>query len=1341
MVEGDEAQGNPQGNPNLNAPVNNNASFIRPPKPLVVHGANCATNWTNWSQQYEWFEIATGMDQKTQNIQVATFMSSIGVDAATIFNTFACTAQELASLDAIKLRFKNYFTPKTNVTYERYQFNRMTQQDGETFDEFLTKAKAQSAKCEFGTLHDSLLRDKIIIGIRSESLREQLLADDDSTLDRVTNKCRATELATKQLSGLKGDGASVHAINKHYKKRSESGEYSKSTTFDCKNCGNNHAHRSCPAFGKTCKTCGNRNHFSKMCRSGGGARPKSSKKPTKKVHAVESDQSSSDNEFFINSISKDQKDHTATNLDDERNWFEQVQIGHIDVKIKLDSGAQCNVIAKELATKIGARMHESRTKRIITYGGDRINVAGEIVAETRVRGRAYDIKYIVVDQNVSPVLGKTSCEHTELILRVKEIGKNHQVFDGLGCLRNFEYDIEFVDNPSFEIHSARRIPYAYQQMVKDELDRMVKQNVIQEVTEATPAVSPMVVVKQRGKIRICIDPTDVNKNVLRRHYPLKTLEEIAARVSGSTVFTKLDCTKGFWQIKLSKRTQKYLTFATPWGRYSCVKLPFGLCSAPEVFQQVMTKLLTGIDKAEASMDDILIFAADKAELQKTTDQVLARIEKAGLTLNKDKCEFEKSKIKFLGHMLGPKGVEIDPEKVEAIGKLREPENRPELQRLLGMVTYLAKFIPNLSQITQPLRALLVKEAEWVWTPHQKKAFEDIKRVLSSTPVLRYYNVNDDVTLQADASSYALGAAILQESQPVAYASRSLTKAERNYPQIEKEALAIRFACKKYHAYIYGKRLTVETDHKPLESIFKKPITSAPPRLQRILLDIAPYAPKIIYKKGETMHIADILSRDCDNDEPSDDEEFEVLDFICVSEQAATRIKAATNRDKTLQQLQRIVREGWPENRESVPNDLKPYWNFRDQIVEYDGFLLKGQKLIIPDDEKKSTLKQLHAGHQGLQRTLSAARSHVFWLNMAKEINDYVDKCSVCEATQKSNAKEPLITKEIPKYPFQIVATDLFTFMSREFLLIVDSYSGFFDFRQLRHTTSNEVIENLKSWFATHGIPEKLESDNGPQYSSLEFRQFADEWGFTHSTSSPRYPQSNGLAERYVQTAKQLLRKCTRDKSDIKLALLTCRNTPRNEALGSPNQRLMSRTTRSRIPVTEEQLKPRIVNNVDQQLAALRELQKYYHDRNARPSKQLDVGDQVRLQQGNRDWTGATVTSKTNAPRSYILRTDAGQIFRRNSKHLHATQAKIERPSSIILRAHSPSPSQINTRRNASDSPRPRPTEEFQPAASSSHQPPPKNSVTNQHRPNRESAPISVYTRSGREVKRPEKMNL
>lgn len=183
----------------------------------------------------------------------------------------------------------------------------------------------------------------------------------------------------------------------------------------------------------------------------------------------------------------------------------------------MDTGAQCNVIPKAIVKNIGADLKESRTRRIVAYGGTPFNVVGEIIAKTIIRGKLFNIKYIVIDkQDATPILGRNSCEQTGLVLRVKEISidQDPDVFDGLGCLKDFEYDIDFIENPSFEVHPARRIPHAYRSLVKDELDNMVKQNVIKEVTEAKPAVSPMVVVKQKGKIRICIDPTDVNKNVI-----------------------------------------------------------------------------------------------------------------------------------------------------------------------------------------------------------------------------------------------------------------------------------------------------------------------------------------------------------------------------------------------------------------------------------------------------------------------------------------------------------------------------------------------------------------------------------------------------------------------------------------------------------------------------------------------------------------------------------------------------------------------------------------------------------------------------------------------------------
>lgn len=1232
------------------------SNFIKPPKPLQVCG-NIANNWKLWSQQYEWFEEATRLDRKSQKVQIGTFMSCIGADAVTIFNTFGLEGPAL-QLGTIKERFSAYFTPKTNVTYERYTFNKLNQAEGETFDEFFTKVKTQSAKCEFAVLTDSLVRDKIIVGIRNDKVREKLLSE-EVTLDRATQICRASELASSQLKSIQKDETpDVNAITK-MRRSKKSSSSSTSKSFDCKRCGRNHNPKECPAFNQKCNKCKKNGHYAKMCQG--------SKTKDNKVHAVkdDSDEYSEDDNVYINAVS--------TNNDDDKNWIESIKIGNINVDMKLDSGAQCNVLPKRIANKIGAQLYTSQTKRIITYSGHNIDVAGELKTSAIIRSKKVDLKFIVVKEDVTPVLGKASCESSGLIMRIKEIRES--VFDGLGCLKNFEYDIDFIDNPQFEIHAARRIPHAYRESVQKELESMVRQQVIVPITEATPAVSPMVIVKQRGKIRICIDPTDVNKNVLRRHYPLTTMDEIAAKISGATVFTKLDCKKGFWQIKLSERTQKYLTFATPWGRFSCLKLPFGLCSAPEVFQQIMSKLLVGIKNAEVSMDDILIFGENIESLKKTQEAVINRIEKAGLKLNKDKCVFEARKIKFLGHIISANGMELDEEKVEAIKQLKTPVNKTELQRFLGMVTYLSKFIPNMSSITHPLRKLLEKDIEWLWTEEQTAAVSKLKQVLSSPPVLKFYNVNDDVTLQVDASSYALGAALLQRNQPVAYASRSLTKTECRYPQIEKEALAIRYGCTKFHQYIYGKKLTIETDHKPLESICKKPIGNAPPRLQRILMDLSPYGPEVIYRKGATMFLADILSRDCINETPNDAEEIEVLSILSVSDNAIARIQKATKNDNQLQQLLKVVLNGWPSNQTDLPSDVKAYWNFRDELSSYNDLIYKGQKIVIPASEKQKTLEQIHLGHFGVQRTLSLAREHVFWLNMTNDIVAYVERCSVCQQTQRSNNTEPLINKQIPKYPFEIVATDIFSFQKYQYLLTVDSYSGFFDFRMLNQATSKEVILCLKSLFAVHGIPAILETDNGPQYASKEFRDFANQWNFEHRTSSPKYPKSNGLAERFVQTAKGMLRKCTLDGTDVNLALLNYRNTPRDRQLGSPNQRLMSRKTRSVLPTNEELLKPKVITKVTDQLADLRKIQKDYHDRNTVHAPTIKVGDDVRMQRGNRDWIAAKVTQQSDKPRSFIVEANNGRQYRRNTIHLRQTPAKIVEPPSVVVTPSTQPPEQ------------------------------------------------------------------
>lgn len=249
-----------------------------------------------------------------------------------------------------------------------------------------------------------------------------------------------------------------------------------------------------------------------------------------------------------------------------------------------------------------------------------------------------------------------SCVQVNLIQRVDAVGVGSEdIFKGIGCLKWYVYDIDLKDNPQLPICSTRRVPHALRAKVRQELDLMTKQG-IAPITEPTPEVSPMIVIQRGNKLRICIDPSEINKNLKRRHYPLSTLEEISARISGSQWFTILDCRKGFWQIRVTDRTSKYLTFSTPFGRYCCKRLPFGLASAPEVFQQIICNLLDNIQGVESSVDDILIHAATREELEEITKKVITKLMEAGLKLNLEKCEFAKNKNSFLGNLLTGQGL-------------------------------------------------------------------------------------------------------------------------------------------------------------------------------------------------------------------------------------------------------------------------------------------------------------------------------------------------------------------------------------------------------------------------------------------------------------------------------------------------------------------------------------------------------------------------------------------------------------------------------------------------------------------------------------------------------------
>ena len=496
------------------------------------------------------------------------------------------------------------------------------------------------------------------------------------------------------------------------------------------------------------------------------------------------------------------------------------------------------------------------------------------------------------------------------------------VFDeGLGLLEG-EYHIRLNDSTKPVQHAPRPGQVALLNKIKQTLEELHSAKVIQPVSKPMPWISSMLAVsKKNGKIRICLDPKDLNKAILRENYPIPTIEDIASRLHGAKVCSVLDAKNGFSHVKFDEESSYLTTSRTHFGRYRWCRMPFGVSSAPEVFQRRMHELIEGLSGTEVVADDFIVASfGDTLEEafrdhNKNLVAFLQRCSARGVKLAVEKLQLCLEEVPLIGHYATKSGLKIHPEKVRAVLEMSRPTDVKSLLRLNGTVQYLAKFLPGLSDMAHPLRQLTRKDAKWVWSETQEKAWSDIKTAISRAPVLRFYSLQDEVTLQCDASDTGLGAVLLQLQQPVSFASRALTQTETRYAQIEKELLAIVFACEKFDKYIFGRDVVnMETDHKPLEEIFEKSLCDAPARLQRMLLRPQLYNFKVRYKKGPLMLIADTLSSAYLRDTlPSEEvKSLEVVDTsenLRVSTSRLAQIEQESVQDPVCTNLRQVLLEG------------------------------------------------------------------------------------------------------------------------------------------------------------------------------------------------------------------------------------------------------------------------------------------------------------------------------------------------------------------------------------------------------------------------------------------------
>ena len=850
-------------------------SLIPPPEKMVIDG-DVAGNWQYFKDSYTNYATATELDKKEATIQVATLLSVMGKECHTVYKNLPMTVDQRKNPETILAKLSEHFEPAKNTIYERFVFNSCVQ-GSDSFDTFVSKLRESAASCNFGQLKDEMIRDRIVIGITDNTQRARLLRERELTLDKAVQLCRSHEITSIHLQKMTVTDE-VHFVKNKQKERKMKN--------NCSFCAETHERRKCPAYGHICSTCNRRNHFEKVCRN--GDKQEESKTTHKKRNYKKYGYGKKT--FMVQEETESESEDSSYAVSSDENklkkrYFTDLKVKSPDsgryhsVKFQLDSASTRTTMRIEDFRKLTMMMPEKTDKKLKMYNNELMTPLGYARLKCKANGITRFLYVAIVENASVSLLSGQACVAFELMsmnadfvyhvsetLTKENLVKEYKdIFKGIGDLG--EYHIETDKNVTPKKNGPRKIPAPLKTEVQAKLMQLKDAGIIAKVDKPTDWINSMVAVRKPNKLRLCIDPANLNMAIKRNHYPTPTIDDIMPKLTKARVFSVADAKDGFLQVRLDEESSYLTTFYTPFGLYRWLRMPFGIKSAPEEFQRRLDEKLEGLENVAVIADDILIYGTGETdeEAERSHDKALIalfeRCREKGIKINQKKLRFKLKSVTYMGHVFTKNGVKADPEKIRAIVQMNRPEDVKAVQRLLGVATYLAKFVPRLSTVSEPLRRLTDEDSIFDWMPQHEDAFNEIKKLLSEAPLLQYYNVNEPVVLESDSSDVGLGAVILQNGKPIAYASRALTTTERNYAQIEKECLSLVFAAERFEHYVLGKsNVLMLTDHKPLETIFKKPITRCPKRLQRMRLRLQKYDITVKYKPGPTMFISDTLSR-------------------------------------------------------------------------------------------------------------------------------------------------------------------------------------------------------------------------------------------------------------------------------------------------------------------------------------------------------------------------------------------------------------------------------------------------------------------------------------------------
>lgn len=1119
----------------------------------------------------------------------AVFLSVIG---ASTFNLIKDLAQpnnlnsDDVTFDNIVTLLKNHIQPKASLVVYRYKFDKCVKGTNESIGDYINRLKHLSEHCNFGENLNQRLRDKFVSGLNDDRIIHKLLTEGDEltfaracqvSLHFEQNKTEAKELLAS---------SEVHKIKYHYqgqtKGHKNNTEQPRKPCYRCLK--SNHTPENCFFKSKSCNTCGITGHISPACRKKNSDAGKANKKKyshKKKIHQIE--ETESPNEYSVLNIHQTNAKHPPIKL--------KLILNKKEVEMEVDTGASCSMITNNTWENIKSDdvvVNKDCTLQLTDYSGNKIAQKGQVLLPVTYGKQENMLNAVIVEDGACNLLGRDWLKmikldwHNIFKTTVNNTSNWAELYPKV-----FKEELGKYNGPKVSIIKKsgvkpiflreRNLPFSIRDNVKKELDRMTDSGVLIPVLNSDWATPIVPVVKSDGhSIRVCGDyRLTVNKCSEINCYPLPRLETMIQTLSPGKMFSKLDLSQAYLQLEMDEESQKMCVLNTPFGLFKVTRLPYGVSSSPAIFQRVIENLLKDIPQCVVYIDDLLVTGKDKEEHDLILKQVLQRLEDSGLTLKLPKCEFNKQKVIFLGHVIDQNGISPIPAKVEAIQKIKPPTNVSELKTYLGIINYYHKFIPNVATILEPLHILLRNGQEWKWTTEQQNAFERTKIELISPRVLTHFDPSKPIILTTDASPHGIAAVLSHQTEngekPVGFVSRSLNQAERNYSQTEREGLAVIFGIIKFHQYLYGHHFKIVTDHRPLIGLFLKGAASskiAAGRLMRWSVHLNQFNYDLVYQPGPTIAHADTISRfpvgEAYTKCPIPAETVLLMNALENTPLLHfTEIGKETKKDKILQKVSNFILSNWPEK---VEDSLKPYWNKRYELSMQSNCILWGSRVIIPEVLRNKALNILHEDHTGIVKMKRLAREFIFWPKIDDAIVDMAKKCYKCQMHSNSEEKISCHPWHLPTKPFERIHADFAeNFMGTNFLIIIDAYSKWVDVYQQTRLTSSETIKNLSKCFANYGIPLQLHTDNGSAFTSQEFDEFAAYLGIKHTTNPAFSPRTNGIAERMVQTFKGNMKKID-GSLEMKLNrfLLKVRTTEQESTGKTPAFLLQGRELRTRI---------------------------------------------------------------------------------------------------------------------------------------------------------------------------------